>query len=63
LIINVFFLTFENTHTIKITVHKDPKTNFFMVLNHKYDAQKNIYQNCKFLKSLFVEILRNLHFM
>jgi hypothetical protein len=39
---------------------KDPVTQFFMDLNHKYDAQIKIYQYCRFQKALFIKILPNL---
>jgi hypothetical protein len=41
---------------------KDPVTQLFMVLNHKYDAQIKIYQYCRFQKALFIKILLNLTF-
>jgi hypothetical protein len=41
---------------------KDPVTQFFMVLNHKYDAPIKIYQYCRFRKAIFIKILPNLTF-
>jgi hypothetical protein len=41
---------------------KDPVTQIFMVLNHKYDAQIMIYQYFTFQKALFIKILPYLLF-
>jgi hypothetical protein len=36
---------------------KDPVTQFFMVFDHRYDAQMKFYQYCRFLEALFIKIL------